>query len=38
MVVDVGVEAGRGELDLGWLVGVARRELQPQLELVTGID
>ena len=35
MVVDVGVEAGRGELDLGRLVRVTRGELQPQLELVT---
>ena len=35
VVVDVGVEAGRGELDLGRLVRVTRRELQPQLELVT---
>ena len=35
VVVDVGMKTRRGEFDLWWLVGVPRRELQAQLELVS---
>ena len=35
VVVDVRMKTRRGEFDLWRLVGVPRRELQPQLELVS---
>lgn len=36
--IDIGVEAGSVELDLGWHVGVIRREVDGDAEDKVGVD